>query len=503
MTRKAPWSSRSNRPRRSPAGSWTPTAIRSRARPSGPTPNPAGISRLSLPQIASDKDGKFTVPNVPDRMRLLAGGRERGDDQATAVRLRPACGGPTGRDHGRRRHPVQGRLTNQRIIPTGSPIPMNPSRWSPYRPSPSAPWDLARAWTLRRRAGFAATWDELQRDLDDGPDAAVDRVLAGTCRTEGVPADFAVDGRPARRRSRRRQRHPPAPGLVALPDALHARPLTERLTLIWHNHFATSQLKVDDVDGDAPAERDLSPPWPRAVRRPAAGDAPRPRPARLARRPVEPQGQAEREPRPRADGAVHARRRPFLRARREGGRAGADRPDGRPGPICRPTGLARRYAQDDPGEEPTASTATSSPTCCSSSPPRHDGWPGGCASRSWARTSPTSPPSRSWPSDCEADGLHVGRAVEMILRSELFFSARNLHAQVSEPVAFADRHGAEPRALRPATEHALARRVDRPPGPGAVLPAQRGRLAGRSKLAVGALGRGPGQLRGGPRRAAA
>jgi Protein of unknown function (DUF1800) len=25
-------------------------------------------------------------------------------------------------------------------------------------------------------------------------------------------------------------------------------PLTERLALVWHNHFATSQLKVDDVD---------------------------------------------------------------------------------------------------------------------------------------------------------------------------------------------------------------------------------------------------------------
>ncbi len=35
-----------------------------------------------------------------------------------------------------------------------------------------------------------------------------------------------------------------------------------------------------------------------------------------------------------------------------------------------------------------------------------------------------------------ADGLHVGRAVEMILRSELFFSARNLYAQVTEPVPF-------------------------------------------------------------------
>ena len=34
------------------------------------------------------------------------------------------------------------------------------------------------------------------------------------------------------------------------------------------------------------------------------------------------------------------------------------------------------------------------------------------------------------------DGLHVGRAVETVLRSELFFSARNLHARVSDPVGF-------------------------------------------------------------------
>src|SRR3954469_11084238 len=68
---------------------------------------------------------------------------------------------------------------------------MSASRWSAYRPSASAPWDLARAWTLRRRAGFAATWAELERDLADGPGPAVDRVLAGRCRMDGVPADFA------------------------------------------------------------------------------------------------------------------------------------------------------------------------------------------------------------------------------------------------------------------------------------------------------------------------
>ncbi len=69
---------------------------------------------------------------------------------------------------------------------------MNRSPWSRYRPSPSAPWNLARAWTLRRRAGFGATWNELERDLHDGPETAVNRVLAGTCRSDGVPDEFAT-----------------------------------------------------------------------------------------------------------------------------------------------------------------------------------------------------------------------------------------------------------------------------------------------------------------------
>ena len=41
------------------------------------------------------------------------------------------------------------------------------------------PWDLRRVVHLHRRAGFAATWDELQRDLKDGPEASIDRLLEG------------------------------------------------------------------------------------------------------------------------------------------------------------------------------------------------------------------------------------------------------------------------------------------------------------------------------------
>jgi uncharacterized protein (DUF1800 family) len=123
----------------------------------------------------------------------------------------------------------------------------NPSPWSPYVPSRSAPWNLARAWTLRRRAGFAATWPELERDLAGSPGAAVDRVLSGQCRTIGVPAEFnstaALLGDAATGSSDPRR-------LEAwwLYRALFTPdPLGERLTLAWHDHFATSQVKVDDV----------------------------------------------------------------------------------------------------------------------------------------------------------------------------------------------------------------------------------------------------------------
>src|ERR1700730_10475714 len=63
--------------------------------------------------------------------------------------------------------------------------------WAPYVPSDQAPWNLRRVVHLHRRAGFAATWGEIQRDLKDGPKVSIDRVLAGKAATDGVPDDFA------------------------------------------------------------------------------------------------------------------------------------------------------------------------------------------------------------------------------------------------------------------------------------------------------------------------
>ncbi|TWT90291.1 hypothetical protein Mal64_06760 [Pseudobythopirellula maris] len=121
---------------------------------------------------------------------------------------------------------------------------LNPqtSIWAPYRPSESAPWNLKRVVHLHRRAAFAAPWDVLQRDLVDGPRAAVDRLLKGDespafesmAQTIGEAA--MVSGSPGRLKAWWVYR------MLMSPD-----PLGERLTLMWHNHFATSNRKVQDL----------------------------------------------------------------------------------------------------------------------------------------------------------------------------------------------------------------------------------------------------------------
>lgn len=118
--------------------------------------------------------------------------------------------------------------------------------WEPYSPDAGQPWDLRRAVHLHRRAAVAGTWDELHRDLADGPQAAVSRLLAGTANrhaaadyeaTAALLTDTAVNtGDAGRLKAVWFYR------LLFGPD-----PLLEKLTLLWHNHFATAFAKVQDV----------------------------------------------------------------------------------------------------------------------------------------------------------------------------------------------------------------------------------------------------------------
>ena len=118
--------------------------------------------------------------------------------------------------------------------------------WAPYAPDRDAPWNVRRVMHLHRRAGFGASWQEIQRDIKDGPKASIDRVLAGTARA-GVPKEFeqtaatlaenaVAIGDPGRLKAWWLYR------MIAGPD-----PLAERLTLLWHNHFATSNDKIRNM----------------------------------------------------------------------------------------------------------------------------------------------------------------------------------------------------------------------------------------------------------------
>jgi uncharacterized protein (DUF1800 family) len=118
--------------------------------------------------------------------------------------------------------------------------------WAPYVPDAKAPWDERRVIHLHRRAGFAATWDEIRHDLHDGPAASVDRLLSGKASAH-APADFAATadlladaavaaGEIARLKAWWFYR------MLFGPD-----PLAERLTLLWHDHFATADSKVRDA----------------------------------------------------------------------------------------------------------------------------------------------------------------------------------------------------------------------------------------------------------------
>jgi uncharacterized protein (DUF1800 family) len=118
--------------------------------------------------------------------------------------------------------------------------------WAPYAPDDKAPWDLRRVVHLHRRAGFAAGWAELQRDLKEGPEKSADRLLKGAAGPH-TPKDFAdtadllaesavTAGEIGRLKAWWFYR------MVFGND-----PLGEKLTLLWHDHFATAYSKVRDA----------------------------------------------------------------------------------------------------------------------------------------------------------------------------------------------------------------------------------------------------------------
>jgi uncharacterized protein (DUF1800 family) len=115
--------------------------------------------------------------------------------------------------------------------------------WAPYQVSEMSPWDLKKVGHLYRRAAFGATWSELEAGLKAGPEKTIDGLLTGRpgqSEFDKLTAPLAQsitranDGRQARAWWVYRMLYSP-------------QPLREKLTLFWHNHFATSNAKVNNA----------------------------------------------------------------------------------------------------------------------------------------------------------------------------------------------------------------------------------------------------------------
>lgn len=113
---------------------------------------------------------------------------------------------------------------------------LDPSEeWKPFRPSWDQPWTSKWAAHLLRRAGFGPTASELKHSLALGPQATLVHLLAPATDSkkqakEQLPKDVS-DLR--------------AEWISRLLGG--TEPLREKMTLFWHNHFATSIAKVEKV----------------------------------------------------------------------------------------------------------------------------------------------------------------------------------------------------------------------------------------------------------------
>lgn len=117
--------------------------------------------------------------------------------------------------------------------------------WEPYRPTMENPWDLRKVGHLYRRAAFGGSWAELQQALADGPEKTLDRILTGRPESEEFTRTTEFMASEASMPSAAPTTRLAAWWVDRMLTTAH--PLREKMTLFWHNHFATSNAKVNNL----------------------------------------------------------------------------------------------------------------------------------------------------------------------------------------------------------------------------------------------------------------
>ncbi len=113
--------------------------------------------------------------------------------------------------------------------------------WQPWQPCSADPWDRKWAAHLYRRAAFGASRDELLEAERLGPSGTLDLLFAGRPNTNELLETLVDVGRVAAERDSGGEQ---LRGWWLYCMLQGGHPLREKLTLFWHNHFATSLLKV-------------------------------------------------------------------------------------------------------------------------------------------------------------------------------------------------------------------------------------------------------------------
>ncbi|TWU37163.1 hypothetical protein Poly41_32900 [Novipirellula artificiosorum] len=115
--------------------------------------------------------------------------------------------------------------------------------WAEYTPSDEHPWTLELAGHLYRRAGFGANYGELQRALQQGPRRAVDRLLLVNEPLSASYRAIEQDEQAAAKSGNRESLQ--AWWLRRMVESPF--PLLEKMTLFWHSHFGIRFDQVRDA----------------------------------------------------------------------------------------------------------------------------------------------------------------------------------------------------------------------------------------------------------------
>jgi uncharacterized protein (DUF1800 family) len=115
--------------------------------------------------------------------------------------------------------------------------------WEPYSPAEKFPWDVKKAGHLYRRASFGATPAELEAAVKNGPHQTVEQLFRGGPGQEAWDEQTSPLARSIARANNGRD----ASAFWLYRMLYGPHPLREKLTLFWHNHFATSNAKVQNA----------------------------------------------------------------------------------------------------------------------------------------------------------------------------------------------------------------------------------------------------------------